>query len=78
MTKEDFLAALRGGPYVDDLVIAEEAYRYLAAQARNDRRPIERDNLIERIADWLKMDAFKLKNWLNRSKRARRGYQRKP
>jgi hypothetical protein len=71
--------ALRGDPYVlpmlrgrvDNVYIAEEAYRFLATQARNDGRPVERDNLIERIADWLKMDAAELKNWLNRSKRAR-------
>jgi hypothetical protein len=60
---------LRG--ITDDLTIAEEAYRYLAAQARKAGRPVQRDDLIERIAHWLDMDVSKLTNWLRRSKRVR-------
>jgi len=57
------LAVLRGR--VDDLTIAEEAYRFLAAK---DGRRVKRDDRIDAIADWLKMDVTKLKNWLNRAK----------
>jgi hypothetical protein len=65
-TKQEILGMLRG--MTDDVYIAEEAYRYLAAK---DGRRVKRDDRIDAIADWLKMDADKLKNWLNRSKRAR-------
>jgi hypothetical protein len=30
---------------------------------------VKRDDRIDAIADWLKMDVTKLKNWLNRAKK---------
>jgi hypothetical protein len=65
-TKEHFLSVLRG--MTDELTIAEEAYKFLAAR---DGRRVRRDDRIETIGNWLKMDAGRLKNWLNRAKRAR-------
>jgi hypothetical protein len=69
VTKEEVLAVLRGR--TDDFTIADEAYRFLAAQAKQDGRRVKRDDVIQRIAKWLEMDAEKLTNWLNRSKRRR-------
>ena len=60
---------LRGS--ANDLIIAEEAYRYLVAQAKQEHRRVEREAFIERIADWLEMDTLKLRNWFHRSKRIR-------
>jgi hypothetical protein len=57
------LAVLRGR--TNDFTIAEEAYRLLAAK---DGRRVKRDDRIDAIANWLKMDVTKLKNWLNRAK----------
>jgi uncharacterized tellurite resistance protein B-like protein len=71
MTKEDFLAVLRGDRYVDDFAIAEEAYRYLVAQAKQEHRRVDREAFIDRIADWLEIDSAKLANFLKRSKRVR-------
>jgi hypothetical protein len=70
MTKEEtkklFLSVLRGS--ADDLTIAEEAYKFLAAR---DGRRVKRDDRIAFIAGWLNMDLAKLTNWLNRPKRSR-------
>jgi hypothetical protein len=62
------LALVRMLAHGDDLIIAKEAYEFLAAR---DGRRVKRDDRIETIADWLKMDAGRLKNWLNRAKRTR-------
>jgi hypothetical protein len=66
---KEHLATLRG--FADDLTIAEEAYKYLVAQAKQEHRRVEREAFIERIANWLKMDSAKLANFLRRSKRVR-------
>jgi hypothetical protein len=56
---------------VDDLIIAEEMYRYLVAQAKQEGRRVDREAFIERITDALKMDPTTLFNYLNRPKRLR-------
>jgi hypothetical protein len=60
-----FLAeALRG---TVDYFTIEQANKVLAATKKDGRR-VNRDDRIAAIADWLKMDVTKLKNWLNRAK----------
>jgi hypothetical protein len=66
--KEDQLWLLR---QYDPLIVGEEAYTFLVAQAKQERRRVKRDELIQRIAKLLEMDTGKLTNWLNRSKRRR-------
>jgi hypothetical protein len=69
ITKEEFLAMLRGR--VDDFVIAEEAYRYLAAADKSDGVRRTRDDRIAWIARWLNRNPTTVTNWLNRSRRVR-------
>jgi hypothetical protein len=71
MTQEEFLAVLRGMNGVDDFTIAEEMYRYRVAQAKKEHRRVRREDLIDEIADMLKMDSDKLTNFLRRSKQVR-------
>jgi hypothetical protein len=65
------LALVRMLAHGDDLIIAEEMYRYLVAQAKQEHRRVKREDFIERIAKLLKADSNKLTNFLRRSKRVR-------
>jgi hypothetical protein len=58
---------------VDDHTIAELADRILAAMFKKNfpNKKWKRADRHASIAHWLKMDADKLSNWLNRSKRPR-------
>jgi|SRR6516164_1084723 hypothetical protein len=65
------LALVRMLAYGDDLIVAEEMYRYLRAKAKREGRRVEREAFIGRIADTLNMDRAKLRNFLSRSKSVR-------
>jgi hypothetical protein len=88
-TTEQYVTVLRAltRGYIDDLGMAEEAYRAFMAEGRRmgglyyfrtdatgrlyNKRRIMRDDLIEWIAKTFNVDSEKLRNRINRSKQVR-------